>query len=181
MALKETIDKVIPLIRDHIGVPDDRPVEPLSLLIDDLGADSLDTVELALACEEEFGIILDDDKAFSAQTVNDLANVVEAALDAKAEAQKRTPGNWTPRPHGHGFEIETEYLRLSVSDQTERGCGWVWHASIDGPRLIESGGEFDATSGFASVEDAMRAAEDWARQFCETILAAVTTKAEVRS
>ena len=55
-------DRVRDLVVDQLGVSEDQ-VNPQASFIDDLGADSLDTVELVMAFEEEFGIDIPDDDA----------------------------------------------------------------------------------------------------------------------
>ena len=62
--------KVIDLIVDQLGVDADS-VTPDAHFIDDLGADSLDTVELVMAFEEEFDIEILDEDAEKLETVND--------------------------------------------------------------------------------------------------------------
>ncbi len=57
-----TIDKVIEVVIDKLGVEEDKIV-PDASFIDDLGADSLDTVELIMQFEEEFSIEIPDDEA----------------------------------------------------------------------------------------------------------------------
>ena len=69
-------DKVRDLIVDQLGVsPDEVTVE--ASFIDDLGADSLDTVELIMAFEEEFGIEIPDEDAEKMSTVGDAIKYLE--------------------------------------------------------------------------------------------------------
>lgn len=71
MATKEQIfDKVKEIIVDQLGVEEDE-VAMNSSFIEDLGADSLDIVELIMALEEEFGLEIPDDEAEKISTVND--------------------------------------------------------------------------------------------------------------
>ncbi len=63
-------EKVKELIADRLGV-DPEEVTPEASFIEDLGADSLDTVELVMALEEEFGIEIPDEDAEKIQTVGD--------------------------------------------------------------------------------------------------------------
>ena len=63
-------DRVKKIVVEHLGVEADK-VAPEASFIDDLGADSLDTVELVMAFEEEFGIEIPDDAAENIQTVGD--------------------------------------------------------------------------------------------------------------
>ena len=63
-------EKVKNIVVEHLGVEADKVVENASF-IDDLGADSLDTVELVMAFEEEFGVEIPDDAAETITTVQD--------------------------------------------------------------------------------------------------------------
>ncbi|MCW3836669.1 acyl carrier protein [Sphingomonas canadensis] len=65
-----TADRVKSIVVDHLGVEADE-VKPEASFIDDLGADSLDIVELVMAFEEEFGVEIPDDAAEKIQTVGD--------------------------------------------------------------------------------------------------------------
>ena len=62
---------------EHLGVENDKVVESASF-IDDLGADSLDTVELVMAFEEEFGVEIPDDAAETIQTVGDAVKFLQS-------------------------------------------------------------------------------------------------------
>lgn len=66
--MSEILDKVKKIIVDHLGV-DEAKVVPDANFIDDLGADSLDQVELVMAFEEEFGIEIPDESAEKITTV----------------------------------------------------------------------------------------------------------------
>ena len=70
-------DKVKKIIVDQLGVSEDQ-VTPEAKLIEDLGADSLDQVELIMALEEEFGADIPDEDAEKLQTVGDAISYVEA-------------------------------------------------------------------------------------------------------
>jgi acyl carrier protein len=63
---------------EHLGVDEDKVTDSASF-IDDLGADSLDTVELVMAFEEEFGIEIPDDAAEKILTVKDAVDFIEQA------------------------------------------------------------------------------------------------------
>jgi len=73
-----TFDRVKAIIAEHLGA-DPALVTPEASFIDDLGADSLDAVELQFAVEEEFGCDLGDDD-FQIPTVGDLVALVEKAM-----------------------------------------------------------------------------------------------------
>lgn len=66
------------IVVEHLGV-DEAKVTQNASFIDDLGADSLDTVELVMAFEEEFGIEIPDDAAETIQTFGDAVKFIEKA------------------------------------------------------------------------------------------------------
>ena len=68
--------KVRKIVADHLGVEEARVTEEASF-IDDLGADSLDTVELVMAFEEEFGSEISDSEAEKILTVGDAIKFIE--------------------------------------------------------------------------------------------------------
>ena len=72
-----TEDKVIEIIADRLGV-DKSEVVPEASFIDDLGADSLDLVELIMAMEEEFGMEIADEDAEKLRTVQDVISFISA-------------------------------------------------------------------------------------------------------
>ena len=65
------------IVADHLGVDEQKVTEEASF-IDDLGADSLDTVELVMAFEEEFGSEISDNEAEKILTVGDAVKFIEA-------------------------------------------------------------------------------------------------------
>ena len=69
--------KVKKIVVDHLGV-DEAKVADESSFIDDLGADSLDTVELVMAFEEEFGSEISDSQAEKILTVGDAIKFIES-------------------------------------------------------------------------------------------------------
>jgi acyl carrier protein len=71
-------EKVTEIIVEQLGVSADQ-VKPESNLIEDLGADSLDAVELVMAVEEEFGIEVPDEEAEKLRSVGDIMSHVEGA------------------------------------------------------------------------------------------------------
>ena len=68
--MSDTADRVKKIVVEHLGVEADKVTEDASF-IDDLGADSLDIVELVMAFEEEFGVEIPDDAAEKISTVSD--------------------------------------------------------------------------------------------------------------
>ena len=75
--MSEIADKVRKIVVEHLGV-EEAKVTPEASFIDDLGADSLDTVELVMAFEEEFGCEIPDDAAEKIVTVKDAVNFIES-------------------------------------------------------------------------------------------------------
>ncbi|MCB2125334.1 MAG: acyl carrier protein, partial [Rhodobacteraceae bacterium] len=71
-------DKVIKIVCEQLGQPEDKVTEETSF-INDLCADSLDTVELVMAFEEEFGIEIPDDAAETIQTFGDAVKFITEA------------------------------------------------------------------------------------------------------
>ncbi|MCQ2074738.1 MAG: acyl carrier protein [Bacteroidaceae bacterium] len=78
MADSEIAKRVQAIIVDKLGV-DESEVTPEASFANDLGADSLDTVELIMEFEKEFGISIPDDKAESITTVGEAIAYVEGA------------------------------------------------------------------------------------------------------
>jgi len=75
--MSEVADRVKKIVLEHLGVDEDKVVENASF-IDDLGADSLDTVELVMAFEEEFGCEIPDDAAEKIMTIKDAIDFIQA-------------------------------------------------------------------------------------------------------
>jgi acyl carrier protein len=76
--MSDVAGRVRKIVIEHLGVDEDK-ITATSSFIDDLGADSLDTVELVMAFEEEFGIEIPDDAAEKILTVQDAVDFIEAA------------------------------------------------------------------------------------------------------
>ena len=70
-------NKIREIVVKHLGI-DESKVIPESKFIDDLGADSLDTVELVMAFEEEFGIEIPDDAAETILTVQNAMDYINS-------------------------------------------------------------------------------------------------------
>ena len=73
---KDIANKVKKMVADHLGV-DELKVTEEANFVDDLGADSLDTVELVMAFEEEFGSEISDSEAEKILTVGDAIKFIE--------------------------------------------------------------------------------------------------------
>jgi len=74
---KDVAGKVKKMVADHLGV-DELKVTEEANFVDDLGADSLDTVELVMAFEEEFGSEISDSEAEKILTVGDAIKFIES-------------------------------------------------------------------------------------------------------
>ena len=74
--MSDTAERVQKIVVEHLGVEADKVTQDASF-IDDLGADSLDIVELVMAFEEEFGVEIPDDAAEKINTVGDANNYIE--------------------------------------------------------------------------------------------------------
>jgi acyl carrier protein len=75
-------DRVKKIIVDQLGVEEDL-VTPEASFVDDLGADSLDTVELVMALEEEFGIEIPDEDAEKITRVREAVDYIDQHAKAK--------------------------------------------------------------------------------------------------
>ncbi|TXG65792.1 hypothetical protein EZV62_007067 [Acer yangbiense] len=75
-AKPETVEKVCQIVKKQLALPDDTAVTGESKFAA-LGADSLDTVEIVMGLEEEFGISVEEDSAQSILTVQDAADLIE--------------------------------------------------------------------------------------------------------
>ena len=81
-----TFDKVKKIVVEQLGVEPDE-VQMNSTFVDDLGADSLDIVELIMAFEEEFEIEIPDEKAEKIKTVEDVVKYIESAPKDKSKKE----------------------------------------------------------------------------------------------
>ena len=79
--MSDVAERVKKVVIEHLGVDDDKVTDSASF-IDDLGADSLDTVELVMAFEEEFGCEIPDDAAEKILTVKDAISFIEENASA---------------------------------------------------------------------------------------------------
>jgi len=78
--MSDVSDRVKKIVVDHLGV-DEAKVTDSASFIDDLGADSLDTVELVMAFEEEFGVEIPDDAAEKILTIKDAIDYIDQHSD----------------------------------------------------------------------------------------------------
>ena len=81
MDIKDTVTKVVV---EQLGVKESE-VKFDARFVEDLGADSLDTVELVMALEEEFSIEISDEDAEKAKTVGDVVEYIDKKIGAKKE------------------------------------------------------------------------------------------------
>lgn len=76
MAKEEIFDKLKELVADQLGVEEDE-VTMEATMQDDLGADSLDLVDLVMSVEEEFGVKVADEDLENIKTIGDIVNYIE--------------------------------------------------------------------------------------------------------
>jgi len=76
-----TFDQVKKIVKEQLGVEEDE-IQMSSTFVDDLGADSLDIVELIMAFEEEFNIEIPDEKAEKIKTVEDVVKYIDGETKA---------------------------------------------------------------------------------------------------
>ncbi|MBI2681728.1 MAG: acyl carrier protein [Acidobacteriales bacterium] len=74
--MSTTMDKVKQIIKDQLGV-EETEITPAASFVDDLGADSLDRVELIMKFEEDFGLEIPDEQAETIKTVQDAVDYIE--------------------------------------------------------------------------------------------------------
>ena len=83
MSQTETFEKVKKIVAEQLSVESDT-ITPQSSFANDLGADSLDTVELVMALEEEFDVEIPDEAAEKIQTVQDAVDYINEKVAASA-------------------------------------------------------------------------------------------------
>ena len=76
--MSDVAEKVKKIIAEHLGIDDMEKITEDAKFIDDLGADSLDTVELVMAFEEAFDVEIPDEKAETILTVGDAISLLES-------------------------------------------------------------------------------------------------------
>ena len=76
--MSDVAEKVKSIIAEHLGIDDMEKITEDAKFIDDLGADSLDTVELVMAFEEAFDVEIPDEKAETILTVGDAISHLES-------------------------------------------------------------------------------------------------------
>lgn len=79
-AKTETVNKVVSIVKKQLALSDETKVSGESKF-SELGADSLDTVEIVMGLEEEFGISVEEDSAQSIATVQDAADLIEKLVE----------------------------------------------------------------------------------------------------
>jgi acyl carrier protein len=84
MSQAATFEKVKKIIVEQLSIEDADTVTPQASFVDDLGADSLDTVELVMALEEEFDIESPDEAAEKIKTVQDTVDYISSHATASA-------------------------------------------------------------------------------------------------
>ncbi|MEW8973707.1 MAG: acyl carrier protein [Tissierellaceae bacterium] len=73
-------EKVRDIISDQLGVADIESITTETSMIKDLGADSLDAVEIIMALEDEFGVSVPDEEAENFKSIGDIVNYIESKI-----------------------------------------------------------------------------------------------------
>ena len=90
--MSEISDKIKEMVDNHLAVDLDAVVDSASF-IDDLGADSLDSIELIISIENEFDIVVSDEEAQRATTIGDITALVEEKVkDINTTKRRGSPG-----------------------------------------------------------------------------------------
>ena len=97
--MSDVAARVKKIVVEHLGVDEDKVADSASF-IDDLGADSLDTVELVMAFEEEFGIEIPDDAAETIQTFGDAVNFISENTCSRVDFGRAAPSGAVFRSGG---------------------------------------------------------------------------------
>ncbi|EHA8589480.1 acyl carrier protein 1, chloroplastic [Cocos nucifera] len=84
-AKPETVEKVCEIVKKQLALKDEIVLTPDSKF-SALGADSLDTVEIVMGLEEEFGITVEEDNSQNITTIQEAADLIEKLVQQKAEA-----------------------------------------------------------------------------------------------
>ena len=74
------LEKVKKMVAEQLGISEDE-VKPESNIIEDLGADSLDVIEMLMALEEEYGITIPDDKINQVKTISEIVDLIGSLKD----------------------------------------------------------------------------------------------------
>ncbi|XP_043722852.1 acyl carrier protein 1, chloroplastic-like isoform X2 [Telopea speciosissima] len=82
-AKEDTVQKVCEIVKKQLALPDDSAVTAASKFTE-LGADSLDTVEIVMGLEEAFGISVEEENAQTIATVQDAADMIEKLVENKS-------------------------------------------------------------------------------------------------
>lgn len=80
MTRKEIEERVNDILQEELGTPRDQLL-PGASIEDNLGADSLDCVEIVMACEEDFGIEIEENDIDQVKTIKDLVDYIEGRLN----------------------------------------------------------------------------------------------------
>ena len=144
--MSDVADRVKKIVVEHLGV-DDAKVTDNASFIDDLGADSLDTVELVMAFEEEFGIEIPDDAAETIQTFGDAVAVqrVIGAVERVGFIEE------IRLAHGHRIDRADHDIDAVIAAEAEDAVErQVAIGAAEGPEKVERKGQVSrAPSAFA--------------------------------
>ena len=140
--MSEVADKIKRIVVEHLGV-DEAKVTPEASFIDDLGADSLDTVELVMAFEEEFNVEIPEDAAEKIATVKDAIDYIE-----KQKASKTCSSDKRERPAVMRRVVVTG---MGIACPLGVGVEYVWRRLINAESGIGAITAFDANDSPCKV------------------------------
>ena len=120
--MSEVAEKVKSIIAEHLGIDDLEKITNDAKFIDDLGADSLDTVELVMAFEEAFDVEIPDEKAEKILTVGDAVKFIDGKNNWHPSCLCMCYGFFCLR---HNIIIRRNYNNSNISDLSStctHGC-----------------------------------------------------------
>ena len=77
MSEEKTIDRVIKIVSEQLGLGPDKKITESTSIVDDLGADSLEVIEMVMKMEEEFGIAMPEEETSKLKTVGDIVKAID--------------------------------------------------------------------------------------------------------
>jgi acyl carrier protein len=77
----EIFERIKPIIAEHLEIIDESIIKEDSLILEDLGADSLEIMELVILCEEEFGIEIPNEEVDNVESVTDVIALIGSRLE----------------------------------------------------------------------------------------------------
>ena len=79
--MSDTFDRVVKIISEQLDLNEDKKITEDTSILGDLGADSLEVMEIVMAMEEEFGIKLPDNEVTNLKTVGDVVSAIDNLIE----------------------------------------------------------------------------------------------------